>query len=73
MNKTVRLAVFVFIVFAFTACNEEKKSNLETEVIKVDNTPVGLVEDVLTKEQQESLSPDDVIKLLKDGNIRFYK
>ena len=71
MNKTVRLAVFVFIVFAFTACNEEKKSNLETEVIKVDNPPVGLVEDVLTKEQQESLSPDDVIKLLKDGNVRF--
>jgi carbonic anhydrase len=29
------------------------------------------VEDVLTKEQQDALKPEDVIKLLKDGNIRF--
>jgi carbonic anhydrase len=71
MNKTVRLTVFVFIVFAFTACNEEKKSNLEAEVIKVDNSPIGLVEEVLTKEEQDALLPGDVIKLLKEGNVRF--
>ncbi len=71
MNKIIKITVFTFTVFAFTGCNEEKKSNLETEGIKVDNSPIGLVEDVLTKKQQEALSPDDVIKLLKDGNVRF--
>ncbi len=71
MNKTMKLTVVACTVFAFTACNQEKKSNLETEVSKVADSPVGLVEEVLTKEQQEALSPDDVITLLTDGNIRF--
>jgi len=31
----------------------------------------GLIEEVLTKEQQDSLSPKDVIELLQDGNARF--
>ena len=71
MNNIKKLTVVASIVFAITACNQEKKSNLETAIIKVDNAPVGLVEEVLTKEQQEALSPDDVINLLKDGNVRF--
>jgi carbonic anhydrase len=71
MKSLIKLKVFAFIIFAFTACNKEKKSNLETEVIKIDNSPIELVEEVLTKEQQEALSPDDVIKLLKNGNVRF--
>ncbi len=71
MNNIKKLTVVASIVFAITACNQEKKSNLETAIVKVNNSPVGLVEEVLTKEQQEALSPDDVIKLLKDGNVRF--
>jgi carbonic anhydrase len=67
----MKLPVFAIIAFALTACNQDKKSNLETEVIKIDNSPIGLVEEVLTKEQQDALSPDDVIKLLKEGNVRF--
>ncbi len=31
----------------------------------------GLIEEVLTKEQQDKLSPESVIELLKDGNARF--
>ena len=31
----------------------------------------GLIEDVLTKEQQDKLTPDDVLKMLKEGNQRF--
>lgn len=71
MNKTIKLIVFAIMVFPLTACNQNKKTSLETEGIKVNNSPIGLVEEVLTKEQQEALSPDDVIKLLKDGNVRF--
>jgi carbonic anhydrase len=73
MNKTLKLTVFALTVFTFAACNQDKKSNIETEEMNVDNPPIGLVEEVLTKEQQEALSPDDVIKLLKDGNVRFTK
>ena len=31
----------------------------------------GLVEEVLTKEQQDKLTPNDVVKLLQEGNARF--
>lgn len=31
----------------------------------------GLIEDVLTKEQQEALTPERVVELLKEGNARF--
>lgn len=31
----------------------------------------GLIEDVLTKEQQDKLTPDEVVKMLKEGNQRF--
>ena len=35
------------------------------------NTPKPLVEAVLTKEQQDALTPDEVIQIFKDGNKRF--
>lgn len=31
----------------------------------------GLIEDVLTKEQQDKLTPDRVVELLREGNERF--
>ncbi|MEB3345953.1 carbonic anhydrase family protein [Aquimarina gracilis] len=34
---------------------------------------VGLVEDVLTKEEQDALTPDMVIQSLKEGNDRFIR
>lgn len=71
MNKIIKHTLFAVAVLSMAACNQEKNTTTETEAIKVDTTPVGLVEDVLTKEQQEALSPDAVIKLLKDGNVRF--
>jgi carbonic anhydrase len=71
MNKIIKNTLLVSAVLVLVACNQEKQSNLETEVIKVDNAPIGLIEEVLTKEQQQALSPDAVIELLKDGNLRF--
>lgn len=71
MNRTIKLTAIAFVLLAFTACNEEKKSNVDSETITPEKKPIGLVEDVLTKEQQDALTPDDVIKTLKEGNIRF--
>jgi carbonic anhydrase len=43
-----------------------------TQKNRILNTQVdGLVEAVLTQEEQEALTPDDVIELLKEGNARF--
>ncbi len=71
MKRTIKLTAIAFVLLAFTACNQEKKSATETETI-IENEPVkGLVEEVLTKEQRDALTPDEVINALKEGNIRF--
>jgi carbonic anhydrase len=66
--KRINLMTLSLTLLAFTACNQEKKSNNE-ETVKIKKAE--LVEDVLTKEQQDALTPDSVIKILKKGNIRF--
>ena len=71
MNKTIGIIALSFTILAFTACNQEKKSNNETKPVKVENAIKGLIEDVLTKEQQAALTPDEVIKTLQEGNVRF--
>ncbi|QEG35434.1 carbonic anhydrase family protein [Bythopirellula goksoeyrii] len=38
---------------------------------KIESAPKPLVVRVLTREEQEKLTPDDVIELLKNGNKRF--
>ncbi len=71
MVKIINTAIVVLVLFAFPACQEEKQSTKATIGDKVSDKPAVLIEEVLSKEQQEALSPDDVITLLKDGNIRF--
>jgi len=72
MNTSIKFLILGFIVLSFSACNMEKspssKSAESAETIEVKNI---LVEEVLTKEQQDALTPDDVIELLKEGNNRF--
>ena len=73
MIKTIKLTVFAFLILASAACNQEKKSN-SVEHVTADvlaDAPKGLIEDVLTKEEQDALTPDEVIEVLKTGNIRF--
>jgi carbonic anhydrase len=67
------LGFIVIAIILFTSCNE---SNPATSTAQTESEPspaqiVGLVEDVLTKEEQDALSPDMVIQSLKDGNKRF--
>ncbi len=71
MNKLIKHMVFVIAIFVSTACVDEKTTDQKAEVIKTDNFPTILVEEVLSKEQQDALSPDMVIETLKSGNIRF--
>ena len=67
------LGFIVIAIILFTSCNE---SNPATSTAQTESEPspaqiVGLVEDVLTREEQDALSPDMVIQSLKDGNKRF--
>jgi carbonic anhydrase len=57
------------------SCNIENKKQVNDEQkteIKQDKI-VGLVEDVLTKEEQDALTPDMVIQSFKEGNVRFMR
>lgn len=65
---------YIFIAFAiglisFTSCKEAKKE--QTTAPKKEEAKVELVKEVMTKEKQASLTPDDVIKGFIEGNRRF--
>lgn len=68
MNK-IRLSVLVLAVVFFAACTNGKNETNQPE--QRQEQIVGLVEDVLTKEEQDALTPDMVIQSLKEGNERF--
>jgi carbonic anhydrase len=75
MNK-VRLSVVVFALTLFTACTGNILSTEQNESTQTEQTQeavVGLVEDVLTREEQDALTPDMVIQSLKEGNERFMR
>lgn len=71
--------LFIAILFAttfFTACTnaDQQKGQVDTAQAteqKKDN--IGIVEDVLTKAEQDALTPDMVIQSLKEGNDRFMR
>ncbi len=71
MKRGIKLTALSVMMLAFIACNDEKKSTTEVDTATMDKPTVGLIEDVLTKEQQDALSPDKVIDMLKKGNERF--
>ena len=69
------LAIFFACAIFLTACGDTQKTtpkvNDEPTVEKKEMTV--LVEDVLTKEQQDALTPDMVIQSFKEGNDRFMR
>jgi len=71
MVKIINTTIVALVLLTVTSCQQEMKPNKTGTENKVSDEPAALVEEVLSKEQQEALSPDDVITLLKDGNKRF--
>jgi carbonic anhydrase len=64
--------VIIVQVLMLTACNPNAKTEHKKDVNKtVDNQIDGLVEKVLSKEEQDALTPNSVIESLKAGNKRF--
>ena len=73
--KNVLSACFILVLFvlSFSSCNNSPNTQA-TEVSKEMNKEFsGLVEHVLTKEEQDALTPDMVIQSLKEGNERFIR
>jgi carbonic anhydrase len=76
MKSKIHLAVIATALF-FSSCNNSETKNTSSSPADDDSmriTPVCLIplrERVLTREEQAALTPDTVIKSLKEGNVRF--
>lgn len=73
MKNSLKMFALALPLMALCACSQEPKSTTEVALEVQEPTAEVLVEDVLTKEQQDALTPDAVIAALKEGNIRFTK
>lgn len=69
MNK-FKILVVAFIATAMVACNDGKPEDKTTEILVMEETG-GIVQEVLTQEERDALTPDDVLESFKEGNKRF--
>jgi len=70
-NKNI-LSSLICLAVLFVACGDTNRKTADNGLAT--NEPnTGLVEDVLTKEEQDALTPDMIIQSLKEGNERFMR
>lgn len=72
----INLSILFLSVVLFVACTsgtQEQDQSTATSPEYQQEQVVGLVEDVLTKAEQDALTPDMVIQSLKEGNERFMR
>lgn len=73
------LSILVSFLLLFTACqhgdhtHDHDHTHEQGSTAKLQNASPTLVEDVLTKEEQQALTPDMVIQSLREGNKRFMR
>jgi carbonic anhydrase len=65
--KKIQILVLIALVGLIAACKTDSKNSVSDP--KNEITP--LVQEILTKEQRDALTPDEVIKTFKEGNLRF--
>ena len=73
MQNTVATLGFGAILIA-VACNMDPVATNSPNTANASDeksTPKPLVEDVLTKEERDAMTPDEVLDLFKEGNKRF--
>lgn len=71
--KKFKVNFVIMSLLIFAACSDTSHKVSDITPIVQEEKVVGLVEDVLTKTEQDALSPDLVIQSLKEGNDRFMK
>lgn len=72
----MKKAIYVMFISTFVCLSCVQKDNKQEEVSTTEDAVeqeqiTGLVQDVLTKEEQDALTPDMVIQSFKEGNERF--
>jgi len=74
--KKFKLSTIILELLFFAACSDGNQQKVEANTNQPEpkqEAVVGVVEDVLTKAEQDALSPDMVIQSLKEGNKRFMR
>ena len=70
MNRIKILAV-ALTATVMVACNNQSEQKTAESPVELEEKVKPLVQEVLTQEQRDALTPDEVIKSLKEGNERF--
>ena len=73
MYKAIKVSVIAIALTAFIGCKPGQKSDQEVQVqvITTEAPTQVLVSEVISKEEQAALTPDEVIQSFKEGNIRY--
>ena len=69
--KKVNLMLSAAMIATLFACNNASQEKTEVQQEMVSESPKPLVQEVLTKEQRDALTPDEIIQTFKEGNERF--
>ena len=70
MNR-FKILTLAFLAMSIIACNSQTDSKTIENQGNVEEKVNPLVQEVLTQEQRDALTPDDVVKSFKEGNKRF--
>jgi len=73
--KKSKFGSIILVLMLLAACNNKSQQKEQTRTYTEEQKEalVGVVEDVLSKAEQDALSPDMVIQSLKEGNGRFMR
>ena len=71
MKTTLSLWAIVLLSMFTMACSSEESGEAESNNAEATTPSAEPSADVLTQEEQQAMTPDDVIKELKAGNERF--
>lgn len=71
MKNSQLVLVALIVAFGLISCAQNQQD--QTTVAPQQEPIVGVVADVLTKEEQDALTPDMVIQSFKEGNDRFMR
>ncbi|MDA8901693.1 carbonic anhydrase family protein [bacterium] len=69
--KTKTIITAIGLATFMMSCNSPSETPVKIAEVETKEEIKGLVQEVLTKEQQDALTPDAVITSFKDGNERF--
>lgn len=73
MKNTIKFSAITIALMLLTSCKQDQKIDKQAmqPEIQVEEPSEVIVSQVITKEQQDALTPDGVIQSFKEGNQRF--